>query len=405
MSLNDLIRHNTTFDNTYDFEKYDLDNFYKYCPNYSYIPTIISPKKRIIVIGDLHGDLDLTIRCLRLAKVIDKDGAWIGGKTVVVQTGDKIDGCRPIPNVNSCSNQGNEAALTSGVASLMREDLSSDNLSSDSENLSSLSDASYNAYNADDDIKILELFYDLHKKAEKQGGAVYSLLGNHELMNVEGNLKYVSKRALEEFADYNDGKISFKDKFSHLSKLDRGIVARKYAFSPGNKWSTFLACTNIGCIIIGSFLFVHAGIVPQFIKELGIKNNKDLVKINHLVRLWLLNLIKKDEIYKIISGESSIFWDRILASMPSNDSDEKCKKNLDPVLKLFNVGNMVIGHTPQFLKGINSSCSNKLWKIDIGASKAFKNFDKYVKNEEINKNLRDAQVLEILDDQHINVLK
>jgi len=358
---------------TKNFEKDDLNNFYKYCPNHTYIPTILPPQKRIIVIGDLHGDLDLTLRCLRLAQVIDNNLNWIGNNTVVVQTGDKIDGCRPMQNVNNC-----------------RMDLNS-----------------YEDYNADDDIKILELFYNLHKKAVKAGGAVYSLLGNHELMNVEGNLKYVSKKALEEFADYDDGIINFKEKFAYLSKVDRGIVARKYAFKPGNKWATFLACTNIGCIIIGSFLFVHAGIVPEFINELGIKTNKDLVKINYLVRLWLLNLIEKEKINKIIS-DKGLFWDRILASMP-NDTTNKhdvCKKYLDPVLKLFNVGNMVIGHTPQFLKNINSSCSGKLWKIDVGASKAFKNYDNYVVNNGLNKhNLRDAQVLEILDDKIIRVLR
>jgi len=367
-----------------DFVKYDLDNFYKYCPNNSYIPTVLPAKKRIIVIGDLHADLDLTLRCLRLAKVIDKNGEWIGGKTVVVQTGDKVDGCRPIPNIYNCI-----------------------------KNHVDTESSEYSKYNADEDIKILELFYNLHKKAESHGGAVYSLLGNHELMNVEGNLKYVSKKSLEEFADYKDGKINFKEKFSHLSTVDRGIVARKYAFSPGNKWSTFLACTNIGCIIIGSFLFVHGGIVPEFIKELGIKSNADLVKVNHLVRLWLLGLIEKEKIHKIISGEKhSLFWDRMLASIPSNvdANDDKCKTYLDPVLKLLNVGNMVIGHTPQVVNGINSSCSGKLWKIDIGASKAFASYD-VLGGIQLNKKnmskdeLRKAQVLEILDDKVINILK
>ena len=32
-----------------------------------------------------------------------------------------------------------------------------------------------------------------------------------------------------------------------------------------------------------------------------------------------------------------------------------------------------MGHTPQYMygKGINSECNNKLWRVDIGASKAF----------------------------------
>jgi len=378
-----------------DFEKYDLDNFYKYCPNYSYIPTILPPQPRIIVIGDLHADLELTIKCLELAKVIDNKGNWTGGNTVVVQTGDKVDGCRPIPNVNSCGKN--------NLGIKIKHDTSHDSTITSELLISDNSDIGDNEeYNANDDIKILELFYNLHEKAKPHGGAVYSLLGNHELMNVEGNLKYVSKKSLEQFAEYNDGKINFKEAYSHLSPIDRGIVARKYAFSPGNKWSTFLACTNIGCMIIGSFLFVHAGIVPTFIEEMGIKTNKDLIKVNHLVRLWLLNLIKKDKIHRMISADNSLFWDRILGSIPADASSNEnvCKQYLDPVLKLFNVGNMVIGHTPQFLNGINSTCDNKLWRIDVGASKAFKSFDKYMKNGK-----RGPTVLEILNDKIINVLK
>jgi hypothetical protein len=34
---------------------------------------------------------------------------------------------------------------------------------------------------------------------------------------------------------------------------------------------------------------------------------------------------------------------------------------------------LIVGHTPQYMnnKGINSSCGGKMWRVDIGASKAF----------------------------------
>src|SRR5688572_4242503 len=47
--------------------------------------------KRVIAIGDLHGDLAATRSALKTAGVIDDKDAWIGKDTVVVQTGDVLD--------------------------------------------------------------------------------------------------------------------------------------------------------------------------------------------------------------------------------------------------------------------------------------------------------------------------
>ena len=50
--------------------------------------------KNIYMIGDIHGDWDMTMKVLRVAKLIDNNGSWIGGETVVVQVGDQVDRCR-----------------------------------------------------------------------------------------------------------------------------------------------------------------------------------------------------------------------------------------------------------------------------------------------------------------------
>jgi hypothetical protein len=68
---------------------------------------------------------------------------------------------------------------------------------------------------------------------------------------------------------------------------------------------------------------------------------------------------------------------------------------------------MVIGHTPQFMfnEGINGACNNKLWRVDTGSSKAFNKYDlRYKMNKEI-MDIRNVQVLEILNDTDINIIK
>ena len=75
----------------------------------------IYPKvKRLIAIGDVHGDLSATIKALKLANVIPLSISnntmdvnkinWSGGNTVVVQLGEQIDRVRPSNLINNiCS--------------------------------------------------------------------------------------------------------------------------------------------------------------------------------------------------------------------------------------------------------------------------------------------------------------
>ena len=86
---------------------YSPEEFMKDCPSYTEIPTIMPKKKRIIAIGDIHGDYDLAVKSFKLAKLIDDKFNWIAKPpdTVVVQVGDQIDSCRPIPGTYDCHNE------------------------------------------------------------------------------------------------------------------------------------------------------------------------------------------------------------------------------------------------------------------------------------------------------------
>lgn len=351
---------NGTFKDDDLIKKYKK-NFTLDCLNYDYIPTSLPKAKRIIAIGDIHGDLLLAKKLLMLAKVIDDDFNWIAEpkETIVVQVGDQIDRCRPYKK--KCDDP--EATI-------------------DDEN---------------SDVKILQLFTLLHQKAKKYGGAVYSLLGNHEIMNVEGNFNYVSYKGIKEFENYIDPEnpnIKFKD----------GTEARKYAFKKGKHYARFLACTRVAALVIGSFIFVHAGITPTLIKKYKLTKKKELPTINELVRRWLLDKLIDSNIDDIISSEKiSPFWPRLLGSIPP-DVDMKndiCSKYVEPILSIYDLKGMIIGHTPQIYtnsEGINSTCDKSLWRIDIGASKAFNVFDtiKPVKKK--------LQVLEILNDSEIKII-
>ena len=99
-----------------------------------------------------------------------------------------------------------------------------------------------------------------------------------------------------------------------------------------------------------------------------------------------------------------------MGTLPSdlNMENKYCNDNIKPVLKIYNVERIVVGHTPQFMndQGINSTCNGSVWRADVGLSKAFDRTDNKIKMGSTRDENRNIQVLEILDDgKKINILK
>ena len=318
------------------------------------LPSILPAVDRIIVIGDIHGDFKELINCLKIGNLVDNDMKWIGGNTVVVQVGDQIDSCRPNIN-NNCHKEYIDGDLA-------------------------------------EDIQILEFMTDLHKEATKYGGAVYSLVGNHEIMNCNNDFRYVSYKNILDFSDKNFE--NSEDKFKN------GLENRKKVFSPGNKYANFMGCTRKIALIIGSNLFVHAGIVDK------IAQNYDIDDLNMILSLFLFNELNNPEYINDVfeNYEISPLWTRIFGFQPKDISRNECMKLLKPLEKAYNVGRIFVGHTPQIEVGLNSICDGKIHFADNGVSRAFKPFDNNSKNN-IKSDGRVAQVIEIIDDGIPRVLK
>lgn len=332
------------------------------CSNYSKLPNVLPATERIIVIGDIHGDMNVLLECLKKAKVIESNITvgtlnkieWLGGTTTIVQVGDQIDSCR-FDGINSCNDPSN--------------------------------------YKVDEahDITILYFMTNLHTMAQKHGGAVYNLMGNHELMNIRGDMSYVSHSNVTKY-NYKktDGTMMY------------GLEARKHLFSPGNEIANFLACTRNIALIIGSNLFVHAGIVPHITKKYNIND------LNVLLKMLLFDELKNPQIFNDIfmSKKTSPLWTRIFGNIKSTEN--KCDELMEPLMSVYKVGKIYVGHTPQLKTGIVSACNDRVWLTDAGMPTAFNKFDdKYIETN--GKNIsesRHAQVLEILKDgETINILK
>jgi hypothetical protein len=382
--------------NLFNLEYFKNEVFSKYCSRYDYDPVISPKKRRVVVFGDIHGDYDLAIELLEISKVIkviDGNIKWIGKDTVVVQIGDQIHNYRPRPNHTY--------------------DLEDDQAS---------------------DVKILVLFTNLNKLAKKYGGMVYSLAGNHENQNILGYTSNISKANMEYMKENYKPKIKSDKKVSTESSdyLLSDISEEKYdivddravfkdardalieGFRPGNKYAKLMGCTRYACVVIGSNIFVHAGIIDKTLIDLDINSRKDLEIIDAKFKSWMLDELKKIDVDEIIAQSfskseknGSIFWTRVLGKIPPNTNYEfnECKSNLKNTLEILNLGSIVIGHTPQsFINNdfINGTCDNKVIRVDNGSSHAFNSFDNDYDGVSKSR-LRKTQYLEIINDNQFYI--
>ncbi len=166
--------------------------------------------KRLVAIGDLHGDLAATRAALRAAGAIDARDRWIGGDLVVVQTGDVLD-------------------------------------------------------RGDDEQAILDLIARLEREAQAAGGAVIMLLGNHELMNAAGDFRYVTPGALR---DFDDAPGVDSSRYAQLPVEVRGRAA---ALTPGGAYAKRLAEHDV-IAIVGDTVFSHAGVLGDWVTQVDAAN-------------------------------------------------------------------------------------------------------------------------------------
>ena len=143
--------------------------------------TYIEAPKRIIVIGDVHGDIGMLCSCLYLANIINHQFEWIAqpADTIVVQMGDQVD-------------------------SLSRDTIQS--------------------WEKIDDMTLLQFTDRIDQIARKKGGRFISLLGNHEIMNVLGQFDYVSPLSMNKAG---------------------GPQGRRERFQPGGLCAKLLAKRNV----------------------------------------------------------------------------------------------------------------------------------------------------------------
>ncbi|KAJ0606270.1 putative calcineurin-like phosphoesterase domain, ApaH type [Helianthus annuus] len=288
------------------------------------LQTTFPTPHRLIAIGDLHGDLNKSKQSLRLAGLIDSTDRWSGGSTTLVQVGDVLD-------------RGGQ------------------------------------------ELKILYFLEKLKCQAAMAGGNIITMNGNHEIMNVDGDFRYVTPSGLHEFKNWAywfsvgnrmkslcDGLELDKDLYDGVPfsfpgvkhEYVDGFRARIAALRPNGPIARRFLSKNLTVVVVGENVFVHGGMLPRHVVY-------GLERINEEVRDWISG-VKERVASSLVRGRNSLVWLRIFSNEVVKDCD--CG-TLEHVLSTIpGARRMIMGHTIQE-QGINGVCENRALRIDVGMSK------------------------------------
>jgi hypothetical protein len=165
--------------------------------------------------------------------------------------------------------------------------------------------------------EVLWLIYSLEEKARKAGGYVHFILGNHEIMNMSGDLRYVQSKYIENAALLGE---RYVDLYGENSELGRWLRTKNIMEKVGN------------------MLYVHGGISGE-INSMGIS----IAGINELIRPFYADSTFHYENLQLetIFGDYGPFWYRGYY----RGSELASPEQIDSTIAEFNIRHIATGHT------------------------------------------------------------
>jgi hypothetical protein len=159
---------------------------------------------RVVVIGDLHSDINATRQAFQLAGGTDENDVWIGGALTIVQLGDMIG-------------------------------------------------------RSDDERQVLDFLFAIREQAEVAGGKVHLLVGNHEVMGARVDNQAVGLNPFPGYQDLTDLDVGN----ARLQFLPEHAKKRGAALMSGGPYAKRFA--ELPTVLqLGETVYVHGGVVPRW---------------------------------------------------------------------------------------------------------------------------------------------
>lgn len=189
--------------------------------------------------------------------------------------------------------------------------------------------------------QVLWFIYKLEQEAQNAGGKVHFILGNHEIMNIQGIHKYAENKYETITRILGIKQFQLYDTTTYLGKWlkTKNVVEQ-----------------------IGNYTFVHAGISSDITE-----NKITISEINQIARnhYEIPYYSKKDRPLKetlILSDETSPYWYR-------GYFDELEQEEIDKILSFYKTSNIIVGHTVQ--DKVHRLYNGKIVAIDVVQPKGY----------------------------------
>ena len=238
----------------------------------------------VAALSDFHGQYDLMIELLTNNNIIDAKKNWAFGKGHFVITGDIFD-------------------------------------------------------RGDKVTEILWFLYDLEQQAKKAGGEIHLTLANHEVMVLNGDLRYLHAKYLETAKKLNK---PFEQLFGKDTILGDWLRSKPVL------------------VKVNDMLFTHGGFHPSLATE-----KRSLVDINTVFK----NSLVKAELDKPREGWANFLhttngpiWYRGYFAADRGRDGGATSTEIDLLLKHFDVKHLIVGHTSQ--KQIETRYQGRVIAID-----------------------------------------
>ncbi len=183
--------------------------------------------------------------------------------------------------------------------------------------------------------QVLWFIYKLEQEAEKEGGTVHFIIGNHELKNMQGNYR------------------SSAEKYLGVSNILGKLQSELY--SPNSFLGRWMSSKNSIELINGN-LFAHGGIHPDVADT-----NLNLDEINQMIRRNYYNpyypKTEKTVENLLNSTKRGICWYR------GYFKDDLTQEQVEIGLDKFNAKSITVGHTLQ--SKVNRKYNGKVIGIDV----------------------------------------